>query len=307
MINLLSPFSPASEKTGRQLFREFSFGKWFALGFSAWLASFVGTVTGFSFNYQEPDKFNFSIGDASFLEWGLPIWIAIVLGLAVVVWLFAMLIGWLGCRGQFMFLDNVLHNRSDVTAPWRNFRQQGNSLFLVYASLWSAIFVLGVGFLVFAVVTLRPDILAGRTQEWRHYMPLIITGGLLLVAFVSASILWLFMRDFGSLWMYLHGVSGWEAFRKVNTLATEEPVSFIVYLLVRMGMGLVFATIAVILGCMTCCVGFVPYISTVIMLPISVFLIWYNAHCFAQFGPEYDVVPEELPPALPPTTPGLIG
>lgn len=307
MINLLSPFSPASEKTGRQLFREFSFGKWFSLGFSGWLASFVGTATGFSFNYQEPDKFNFSVGDASFLEWGLPVWIAIVIGVAVVIWLFTMLFGWIGCRGQFMFLDNVLHNRSDVTAPWKNFRQKGNSLFLVYASLWGVIFVLGIGFLIFAVVTLRPDILAGRTQEWRHYLPLIVTGGLLLVAFVSASILWLFMRDFGSLWMYRHGMSGWEAFRKVNTLATEEPVSFIVYLLVRMGMGLVFATIAVLLGCFTCCLGFLPYLSTVVTLPISVFLVWYNVHCFAQFGPEYDVAPVELPPALPPTTPGLIG
>jgi len=33
-------------------------------------------------------------------------------------------------RGKFMFLDNVVHDRAEVSQPWQDFRRLGNSLFL---------------------------------------------------------------------------------------------------------------------------------------------------------------------------------
>ncbi len=308
MINLLSPISPASEKTGRALFQQFRLGKWFALGFSAWLASFIGASSSFSGGSSSPDKATANIHDGySLVNWGLPTWLAIIAGIAVVVWLFIILFAWLGCRGQFMMLDNVLHDRSEIKTPWHTFRKLGNSLFQVYFVFWNIVFILGLGAVFYAVVFLWPDFLSGHFHGWRHYLPLIITGAVFILISVSASIVLLFVREFGSLWMYRHDVSGWEALRKVLTLATEEPVSFIVYIIVRIVMGILFFIVALLLGCLTCCLGFLPYLSSVVTLPISVFLVWYNVHCFAQFGSEYDVtLMKEQPPALP-QPPGLIG
>jgi hypothetical protein len=53
--------------------------------------------------------------------------------------------------------------------------------------------------------------------------------------------------------------------------------------------GVIFA------GFMTCCIGFlllvIPYIGTVITLPVWYTLRAFSLEYFAQFGSEYDVFP----------------
>jgi hypothetical protein len=53
--------------------------------------------------------------------------------------------------------------------------------------------------------------------------------------------------------------------------------------------------IVAIVTCCVCCLLLVPYVSTVILLPVYVFHRAYPAHYLAQYGPEYDVFPPPAP------------
>lgn len=300
MIDFFSPISAAVTQTGRQLFQPFVLGKWFTLGFSAWLASFISNV-GFTSSYGPFDHADADQETWNFvLQLGLPAWICIVLGFGFLVWLFMGLICWLGCRGKFMLLDNVVHNRAEVVAPWKAFRQSGNSFFLLFFATVSIAYALCLALIIFAMVYLWPDLLTRRTHDAVHYLPLLIAGGIFLLIAITISIYLFFLREFGVLWMYRHQVSAWEASQRLAALATEMPLHFILYLLIRIGLTMVFLTIIAVLACMTCCVAIIPYLGSVITLPLSVFVVWYNLGSFAQFGPEYDVrLGGEQPPVQP--------
>jgi len=55
--------------------------------------------------------------------------------------------------------------------------------------------------------------------------------------------------------------------------------------------------------CLTCCMAAIPYVSSVVFLPVAVLFRAYSLHFMAQFGPEWDVfraVPTHpVPPPLP--------
>ena len=61
--------------------------------------------------------------------------------------------------------------------------------------------------------------------------------------------------------------------------------------------------LAVIACCATCCIGALPYLGTVVLLPAIVYLRCFSLDCLAQFGPRYDVWTVDVPaadPAVPP-------
>jgi hypothetical protein len=68
--------------------------------------------------------------------------------------------------------------------------------------------------------------------------------------------------------------------------------------------------VGTLVACMTCCIGGLPYISTVLLLPAIVWLAAFRLMFLRQFGDQYDVwsnaltpAPSPLPPSAPPTTP----
>jgi hypothetical protein len=109
-INVVEPISPALEQVKRVLFRPFDLGKWFVIGFCAWLAR-LGEGGGFNFhvpaggNNHGCAEFHHDFEQAknyvlSNLEWIIPLTaflVVICLGLGL-------LILWLNSRGKFMFL-----------------------------------------------------------------------------------------------------------------------------------------------------------------------------------------------------------
>jgi tetrahydromethanopterin S-methyltransferase subunit C len=70
------------------------------------------------------------------------------------------------------------------------------------------------------------------------------------------------------------------------------------------------AVIGTLVACMTCCIGGLPYISTVLLLPAIVWLAAFKLLFLRQFGDAYDVwatpgvaTPVTEPNAPPPITP----
>ena len=61
--------------------------------------------------------------------------------------------------------------------------------------------------------------------------------------------------------------------------------------------GLAVGIASMIVGCVTCCVGFLPYLSTVATLPLAIFWRCYSVYLLQQFGPQYAIIVEP-PPAI---------
>jgi hypothetical protein len=56
--------------------------------------------------------------------------------------------------------------------------------------------------------------------------------------------------------------------------------------------------------CIACCLMIIPYIGTVLLLPVFAFGRSYSLYYLAQYGPHYDVFPPDpAPTPLPPTQP----
>lgn len=113
------------------LFQPFNLERWFIIGFCAWLASLMeagggGGGSGPNINLDRGSVEQFQREVVQ----NLPVIIAVGGTLLVVGIVVQIVCLWLSSRGKFMFLHCVATNRAEVRIPWRNYRLQGNSLFL---------------------------------------------------------------------------------------------------------------------------------------------------------------------------------
>ena len=118
------------------LFQPFDLGKWFVLGFCAWLAQ-LGENGGGHFNMPSGGGPGGGGGGGSPFEeafhWvqaNLAVVLIVAAVIVLVVVVISLLIVWLQCRGKFMFLDGIVRNRGAVVEPWHRYRRHANSLFL---------------------------------------------------------------------------------------------------------------------------------------------------------------------------------
>src|SRR5436309_1128407 len=154
-ISVATPVSAALERVKAVLFQPFDAGKWFVIGFCAWLAQLGqgGSPAGFNYNTGTARRSGAANVQHWFeqardyamhnLWWILPVAAAVLLfGLAVWV-----LLTWLSSRGQFMFLHCVALNQAAVREPWHKFAREGNSLFVfrLLLGLATAVLTLPLG------------------------------------------------------------------------------------------------------------------------------------------------------------------
>lgn len=302
-ISVINPIGPAFEKVKEILFRPFDLGKWFVIGFCAWLA-YLGSGGG----GPSGPNFNFSQGGHSgtgadqvfheaknYISANLP-WI--ILGLLIVftiiiaLWL---VITWLNSRGRFMFLHCVALNKAEVKVPWKKFQKHGDSLFLfriVLALIYLAALILPVGIAIFVVIALV------RTKA--HFglvLGLIAIGLVVFVISIAFAIVQKFVLDFVVPIMFLRTSSSKAAWRQFLELLSANKGRFALYILFQIVIGMAIGTIVLAAVCVTlCCLACflaIPYIGTVLMLPVLVFKLAYSLCYLRQFGPELDVFSTE--------------
>jgi hypothetical protein len=316
-INVVEPVSPALERVKQMLFRPFDLGKWFTIGFCAWLA-LLGENGGNGFN-----GFNFSNNNGhqshpveSFrhlyeqardytmnnLYWILPAAIAFVL-LCIAL---GLVILWLNSRGKFMFLHCVAQDKAEVAEPWTRFAAQANSLFWfrVVVQLIGSILLLPM--LIIVAVLIVKMVLAGEPDAGA----IMICAGLGIVFILLTIVLLLFNKftaDFVVPIMYLRGGKCLAAWKEFWELLTANALQFTLYILFQIVLGMAIGVIVLGAVLLTCCIAgcimAIPYIGTVLMLPIFVFQRAYSLYFLRQFGSAYDVFPTPLaPPTIPPAT-----
>jgi hypothetical protein len=120
---------------------------------------------------------------------------------------------------------------------------------------------------------------------------------------------WSLISHFMIAVMYRRRCRTGEAFRAALSLIANYPGEITFYCLFWIMLGIASAIAACATVLATCCIALIPYIGTVILLPLFVCLRAFGLRFIRQFGPDYDVwaaMPEAslTPPSLPPPLPG---
>lgn len=305
-IEIFKPFGEAFELTKKILFQPFDLKKWFVIGFAAFLSNLSG---GFHFNVGNWNRSGrmenwSSSGQAWNNVFGdTPFWIVVLVISAIVLLAIAVgiLCAWLGARGGFMFVDCVVKNRGAIAEPWREFRKEGNSLFL-FSLLLGLAFVVATALLVLPF--LIPMILKGKFEmpEGLVMISAIVFVGLIMFLLALA---WALIRHLMVPIMYRQRILARRAFGVVGSLIATYPGEIVLYCLFLFVLSVAVVLVACGAVCATCCVAAIPYVGTVILLPVFVLIRSFSLLFLRQFGPDYDVwagfsQPEAAPLPTPP-------
>ncbi len=301
-IEIFKPFGEAYELTRKILFQPFDLKKWCVIGFAAFLAN-LGGGANFNYNYDRRSSWrdwsgyrdlSDAISQVPHLLIALGVVLLIVLVLAIMV-----VLAWLRARGRFMFIDCIVKNRGAIAEPWREFSSQGNSYFLF--SL-----LVGCGLVILATFLALPFLLPfirGVTFLHLHdvyLISMIVLWAMILVLIIVA---WLLVSQCMVTVMYARRCRAGEAFRIALSLIATYPGEITLYCLfwIVLGMGAALFSCAAV--CATCCVAIIPYVGTVILLPLFVCLRGFSLTFLRQFGPGYDVWASREPLLAAPPSP----
>jgi hypothetical protein len=188
-----------------------------------------------------------------------------------------------------MFLHCVAENKAEVKAPWRKFLNHGNSLclFRICAGL--------IGFLFFAVflggLAVAAALIGGSRPifliTFIFLFPIAMVFGIAYAVFVK------FTRDFVVPLMYLQNCTAVLAWKRFLELLGGHKGAFALYILFLIVINMAITLIIILAACLTmccaACILSIPYIGTVLFLPVLVFKRAYSLYFLAQLGPEFDV------------------
>lgn len=323
-ISVTEIIEPAFERVKLVLFRPFDFAKWIVIGFCAWLAG-LGESGGGGFNFpgnsfNTPNSHNnnntppgdqfreFYHKASDFITANLAWIIPLTLFVFLIVLAIVLVVLWLNSRGKFMLVHCVALNKGEVDVPWHKYAGAANSLFWFRVVIWLASMVLMLPLVIFIAVAIIRMVMQGE-PDVGNVMLAVLLGMVMIVFGIIFALIHKFTTDFVVPIMYLRGSSCLTAWREFLRLLTGRPGHFVLYILFQIVIGIAIA--AIVFGAMvvTCCIAAcflaIPFIGTVLLLPILVFKRSYSLYYLAQFGPQYDVFPPPPAPApAPPPQPG---
>jgi hypothetical protein len=299
-IEIFKPFGEAFELTNKILFQPFDLRKWVVIGFAAFLA---GHFAGVGFNFPSPfanfqsHRTTHEVIAPHFDQWK-PWLVPAVVVLALLFLTLVIALAWLKARGNFIFTDCVVRNQAAIAEPWRKYRKEGNRYFLFLLAVMSAVLLLG-GLMLASVIEL------GWLKQGASDTVSITSIGLIVSLFVfwaSIAIFFSIATYFMVPVMYRRRCRAGEAFRDVTLLIWHHLGSFFLFCLFGIVLILAVLMIGAVVTCATCCLAALPYVGTVILLPLFVCLRAFGLVFLRQFGPEYDVwatfMPSEFLPML---------
>lgn len=308
-IRYWAPLEAAWERMKELLFRPFELGFWLVLGFSAWLAGLGSGPGGGVSNVGDHSRHvgeSLRDGASALFHNTLLISLFLFIGLAVLVLVIILL--WISSRGKFIFLDNVIRQRAEIVEPWGRLRRLGDSL-----CLWRIGFLIAILVLAATMIGIPAVVAAvssgGAVQTLSVFslsaVSLLIILSVIVLA-VGASLINLFLDAFIVPIMYRYDLKATEAWRHFLPWIKARPGALILYgafvLMLLLGFGM-----ASVLAClMTCCIAALPYVGTVIFLPLLVTYRYFSLEWLAQFDEGFDFfsplpgkAEEEILPEIP--------
>ncbi|MBZ0111886.1 MAG: hypothetical protein K8J08_05465 [Thermoanaerobaculia bacterium] len=299
-MSFTAPLQRAWSRAQQMLFKPFDIGRWLVIGFAAWLAA-LGGGGGGGTNFGMNGSGGGDAVDAGEQvaqgvhqgwEWLLSHGVAAGLILVGVLVLVAIIVAvlWVGSRGKFIFLDNVLRNQAAIVEPWKRFRRLGNSLFAFRLLVMMVCLPLAVGLIGLCIWLI---IAAGGWPQLNGVAMVVgvvaaaFIGGLLLIATLYAAF---FLDAFVVPLMYRFDLGVLAAWRRFLGHLRTRAGGFLLCGLFVFGLYLLVFSAIMVTGVMTCCLGFIlvalPYVGTVVLLPIHITYRAFTVAFLAQIEPE---------------------
>jgi len=279
-ISVTEPINLAMARVRRILFAPIDLGKWFTIGFCAWLAG-LGE-RGFRGNYSSSsgsDNHNVDIRRQleqaqdffrDNLYWLLPVVIAAI-AIAIGLWL---LFIWLNSRGKFMFLYCVALDRAEVQEPWRRYAGAANSLFCFRIVLG----LIGMAIILPLVVLIILSTLPMALHDAWNFAGVMAIIGLVMCMGLVGVFLFLVRKltmDFVVPIMYLRQNRCLDAWREFWKLLRTHSGDFVLYLLFQIVIAIVIGVMVLAVVLVTCCIAgcllLMSYIGPVFFLTFLVF------------------------------------
>lgn len=303
----LDAMQEAIEHTRRHLF-PFRFERWLALGLVAFLDQ-CGRG-GASFNLPAPGGWGEGDGAGAEVQSALA-WLAAhvvlvsvlaALVLAIVVAVTAVVL-WINSRGVFMYVDDVATGRADVARPWREHAPLASSYFAWSFGLAAAtltvvlVLALAIGGVALLMVRGRPAAIVAGVAAIAGLALLLLT---VMFVVVLASVA---LRDFVAPLQITSGRSCGEAIRVFRGLLRAHPGVFVVYVLLKIAVSLALGMVALVVGCCTCCLGFLPVVAQTALQPAYYFERAWPLYVLRRLGHDALVPPAPLPASPVPEVP----
>lgn len=298
-VKYFVPLKISFARMKQELFKPVVVKNWFIIGFSAWLANLLNNFLGFRVGIRSPinvkdfdvnsikDLIN-SIKD--FLSGHLYIAYLIIFGFILSIGLM-IIITWLSSRGKFMLLYNVIERKAEIKTPWERFRQLGNSLFL-----WRMIFgiIVSVSIIIFSLPIIIFVFKSIKKSTFLPlYFPFILIYVLFMIFFITLlSLIILYLNDFIVPIMYTYNCRTNQAWKKFLAILEKDIGWFLLYAFYvwLLGIGFVIAILA--FSIVTCCIGLllllIPYIGSVILLPVTYTYRYLSIEFLSQFMKDID-------------------
>ncbi len=302
-ISVIDPISRAWDRMVQMLFKPFDIVKWFGLGFCFFLANLGrgGGGGGGGYNYSPGGPGGGGPGGNvadeiwrvvdTAIQWvkdNFALALTVAVGGYLLITLLWALFLWLRCRGAFMVIDNLAFNRGEVVRPWKDFRGLGNNLFRFELVVGLSVSVFSVAVIVVAGFIAWPDIvnhIVGTNLLWAAIILVVV----LPLTWVNYIIMIMLLVDFIVPTMYLHDLTTTAAWKRwYRDIFKGHFWKLTLFYLMKLLLGMAAGAVILALMCVTCCIAscflMIPYIGTVVLLPVFVFMRCYTLYFIEQFG-----------------------
>jgi len=223
----------------------------------------------------------------------------IVAGVAigsVLLFLVALGIMYLSCRAKFIVVDGVVKVSGNIPKPWREYKKEANQLFLYLMGLFllGQLLLLpaygGFGYFIYEMI---------QTQGVASDAGVYIFAGSVSWATLFGLVwfkVWVVTMDFVVPIQYIKRCSTWKGWGYWwREMFFGHVWSIILFYLMKLVLSFaawsVVGTVYMSVMCFTCClISFVPFIYTLLSLPVLVFMTSYTLSFFEQYGPQWHMM-----------------
>ncbi len=221
------------------------------------------------------------------------LYVALAVGGMFVVMTLSLVVLWLSSRAKLMLVESVVWDRVNLNQQWASAAELGMSLFKFRWLLTWGGGLLTLGLMGASVATGFADFQAGSFAGPRAMLAYALFSFALFAVGFPLGIAGLVLNDFVVPLMVVRNVRVAEAWRMCRREVLSGNVAgLIVFYVLRFVLAIGIAIAMFILQCVTCCLTGIPYLGTVLLLPVPIFWQAFPLYYLEQLGLKIFPAPE---------------
>jgi len=210
-----------------------------------------------------------------------------------------LLVSWLGSRGQMMLIRSVATGDSTIGQNWTQTKYQANSVFafrIVLAVIGAVITIPLLGGAASIVLNLADSEESSLMPYIWGVLPIL---GVFVIVGIAFWVVQLLLVQFVMPLMYKDNVGCMDGWRRLRAMSRGNVGPILLFFLIRLCYGVAFGMATFLVGCLTCCIGFLPFVHHTLFAPYYVFDRAYSLYAIESLGPGFQLVEPMGPPELP--------